>query len=147
MACWNIECWTAPCLSSAAHNPLLWTSAYMSTCRWQQLIVAVLLRLQEAVDAAARKHRPFKNADNEAKMLAKRAAMLAELQKKALQAKKFANAARQAAAAAVAAAACKGSRKQQAAAGAKRSKATAAAEDASPSPKRATPPSSPMSGV
>lgn len=101
--------------------------------------------LQEAIDAAARKGRPFKNADNEAKAMAKRAATLADLQKKALQAKKFATAARQAAAAAAGGGA-KGSRKQQqAVTGAKRSRA--AGDDAPPSPKRATPPSSPMSGV
>lgn len=56
--------------------------------------------LQEAIDAASRKGRPFKNPENEAKAMAKRASTLADLQRKAQQAKKFATAARQAAAAA-----------------------------------------------
>jgi hypothetical protein len=96
------------------------------------------------MDAAARKGRPFKNADNEAKAMAKRTALLADLQKKALQDKKFAAAARLAAAAG---GGRKAGRKQRqpAAAGAKRSRV--ASDLASSSPKRATPPSSPMSGV
>jgi hypothetical protein len=108
-----------------------------------RLLQAANAELQEAIDAASRKGRPFKNADNEAKAMAKRAALLADLQRKALQAKKFAAAARQAAAAATSGAK-KGSRKQQATAGAKRSRA--ASDIASSSPKRATPPTSPMSG-
>ena len=101
--------------------------------------------LQEAMDAAARKGRPFKNADNEAKAMAKRTALLADLQKKALQAKKFASAARQAAAAAAGGARKVGRKQRQPAVGAKRSRV--AGDLASSSPKRATPPSSPMSGA
>lgn len=109
-----------------------------------KMLEAANAALQEAIDAASRKGRPFKNPDNEAKAIAKRASTLVLLQRKAQQAKKFATAAQQAAAAAAGGVKRSGSRKQQAVTGVKRVRA--GSDEASPPPKRATPPSSPMSG-